>query len=182
MIHTRLSGIIRTDPIPVVDFLPEGSRPFCLLDFFPQDYLLFIDESHVTLPQLQAMYKADRSRKQMLVDYGFRLPSALDNRPLKFEEFLSMMGTTVFVSATPGDFEKEHSSGSSVGSCGTSLPCTAICRIEFFNYWAVIAEALRFVCGSRLPPGRSTVLCPEYKVHIWKQRCYWKVHLTHILQ
>ena len=92
-------------------FRPEGSRPFCLLDFFPQDYLLFIDESHVTLPQLQAMYKADRSRKQMLVDYGFRLPSALDNRPLKFEEFLSMMGTTVFVSATPGDFEKEHSAG-----------------------------------------------------------------------
>ena len=72
---------------------------------------MFIDESHVTLPQLQAMYKADRSRKQMLVDYGFRLPSALDNRPLKFEEFLSMMGTTVFVSATPGDFEKEHSAG-----------------------------------------------------------------------
>lgn len=92
-------------------FREEGSRPFCLLDFFPKDYLLFIDESHVTLPQLQAMYKADRSRKQMLVDYGFRLPSALDNRPLKFEEFLSMIGTTVFVSATPADFENEHSNG-----------------------------------------------------------------------
>lgn len=88
-----------------------GSRPYCLLDFFSKDYLLFIDESHVTLPQLQAMYKADRSRKQMLVDYGFRLPSALDNRPLKFEEFLSMIGQTVFVSATPGDFELERSAG-----------------------------------------------------------------------
>ncbi len=88
---------------------PAGSRPYCLLDFFPKDYLLFIDESHVTLPQLQAMYKADRSRKQMLVDYGFRLPSALDNRPLKFEEFMKLAGQTVFVSATPGDFELEKS-------------------------------------------------------------------------
>lgn len=90
-------------------FRAEGSRPYCLLDFFPKDYLLFIDESHVTLPQLQAMYKADRNRKQMLVDYGFRLPSALDNRPLKYEEFLSMMGKTVFVSATPGDWELQQS-------------------------------------------------------------------------
>ena len=87
---------------------PAGSRPYCLLDFFEKDYLLFIDESHVTLPQLQAMYKADRSRKEMLVNYGFRLPSALDNRPLKFEEFLSLMGQTVFVSATPGPFEQER--------------------------------------------------------------------------
>ena len=92
-----------------LSFRKEGSRPYCLLDFFPKDYLLFIDESHVTLPQLQAMYKADRSRKQMLVDYGFRLPSALDNRPLKYEEFLAMMGKTVFVSATPGEFELEKS-------------------------------------------------------------------------
>ena len=82
-----------------------GSRPFCLVDFMPKDYLLFIDESHVTLPQLQAMYKADRSRKQTLVDYGFRLPSALDNRPLTFEEFLGLTGDTVYVSATPGDYE-----------------------------------------------------------------------------
>ncbi len=94
-----------------LSFREPGSRPYCLLDFFPKDYLLFIDESHVTLPQLQAMYKADRSRKQMLVDYGFRLPSALDNRPLKYEEFLSMMGRTVFVSATPGDYELEQSAG-----------------------------------------------------------------------
>ena len=82
-----------------------GSRPFCLVDFMPKDYLLFIDESHVTLPQLQAMYKADRSRKQTLVDYGFRLPSAMDNRPLTFEEFLGLTGDTVYVSATPGDYE-----------------------------------------------------------------------------
>ena len=82
-----------------------GSRPFCLVDFMPKDYLLFIDESHVTLPQLQAMYKADRSRKQTLVDYGFRLPSALDNRPLTFDEFLGLTGDTVYVSATPGDYE-----------------------------------------------------------------------------
>ncbi len=90
-----------------LSFRPAGSRPYCLLDFFPKDYLLFIDESHVTIPQLQAMYKADRSRKQMLVDYGFRLPSALDNRPLTFDEFLKLMGKTVFVSATPGNFEME---------------------------------------------------------------------------
>ncbi len=84
-----------------------GSRPFCLVDFMPKDYLLFIDESHVTLPQLQAMYKADRSRKQTLVDYGFRLPSALDNRPLTFDEFLGLTGDTVYVSATPGDYEMQ---------------------------------------------------------------------------
>ncbi len=94
-----------------LSFREPGSRPYCLLDFFPKDYLLLIDESHVTLPQLQAMYKADRSRKQMLVDYGFRLPSALDNRPLKYEEFLALMGRTVFVSATPGDYELEQSAG-----------------------------------------------------------------------
>ncbi len=94
-----------------LSFRAPGSRPYCLLDFMPKNYLLFIDESHVTLPQLQAMYKADRSRKEMLVNYGFRLPSALDNRPLKFEEFLSMMGQTIFVSATPGPMELEKSAG-----------------------------------------------------------------------
>ena len=83
----------------------EGSRPFCLLDFFPKDYITIIDESHATIPQLMAMYKADRSRKQMLVDYGFRLPSALDNRPLKFEEFTELLGDVIFVSATPGEYE-----------------------------------------------------------------------------
>ncbi len=86
-----------------------GSRPFCLFDFFPRDFLTVIDESHVTLPQLQAMYKADRSRKQVLIDHGFRLPSALDNRPLRFEEFEALSGDTVFVSATPGDYECSHS-------------------------------------------------------------------------
>ncbi len=86
-----------------------GSRPFCLIDFFPDDFITVIDESHVTLPQVRAMYKADRSRKQTLVDHGFRLPSALDNRPLQFEEFLNLTGDTIFVSATPGDFEQELS-------------------------------------------------------------------------
>jgi excinuclease ABC subunit B len=85
-----------------------GSRPFCLIDFFPDDFITIIDESHVTLPQIRAMYKADRSRKQTLVDHGFRLPSALDNRPLMFEEFSELTGNTIFVSATPGDFETEH--------------------------------------------------------------------------
>ncbi len=88
-----------------------GSRPFCLLDFFPKDYIMIIDESHVTIPQLQAMYKADRNRKQTLVDHGFRLPSALDNRPLKFEEFQALLGDVIFVSATPGKYELELSEG-----------------------------------------------------------------------
>ncbi|MBR3532986.1 MAG: excinuclease ABC subunit UvrB [Clostridiales bacterium] len=87
----------------------EGEPPCTLLDFFPDDYLMFIDESHVTVPQVGAMYKGDRSRKDMLVEYGFRLPSARDNRPLRFEEFEPRMGLTVFVSATPADYEKNHS-------------------------------------------------------------------------
>ena len=82
-----------------------GSRPWCLLDYFGDDFLVFIDESHVTLPQLHAMYNGDRARKQTLVDYGFRLPSALDNRPLKFEEFMDTVKELVFVSATPGEYE-----------------------------------------------------------------------------
>ena len=88
---------------------PPGSRPFTLLDYFPDDFLMLIDESHVTLPQVRGMYGGDRSRKLNLVDYGFRLPSALDNRPLNFDEFLRVMGQGVFVSATPGPFELEHS-------------------------------------------------------------------------
>lgn len=87
-----------------------GERPYCLLDFFPDDFLMIIDESHVMIPQLNGMYKGDRSRKQNLVDYGFRLPSALDNRPLKFEEFKQFMHHTIFVSATPADYERQHSS------------------------------------------------------------------------
>ncbi|MFH1937004.1 MAG: excinuclease ABC subunit UvrB [Bacteroidota bacterium] len=89
----------------------SGSRPFCLLDYFPDDYLTVIDESHVTMPQIRAMYGGDRSRKQTLVEYGFRLPSALDNRPLKFDEFEGMTSQMVFVSATPADYELQRSQG-----------------------------------------------------------------------
>lgn len=88
-----------------------GTRPFCLLDYFPKDFLLVLDESHQTVPQISGMYGGDRSRKLVLVDYGFRLPSALDNRPLNFHEFESLTGQTVFVSATPGDYELEKTEG-----------------------------------------------------------------------
>ncbi|MEG1555026.1 MAG: excinuclease ABC subunit UvrB, partial [Rikenellaceae bacterium] len=88
-----------------------GSRPFCLLDYFPKDYILFIDESHVTLPQVKAMYGGDFSRKTNLVEYGFRLPAAIDNRPLKFDEFESMINQVVYVSATPSDYELIKSEG-----------------------------------------------------------------------
>lgn len=88
-----------------------GQRPFCLLDYFPDDYLMIIDESHVTVPQIRAMWGGDRSRKVNLVDYGFRLPSALDNRPLTFNEFEEMMGQTIYVSATPADYELMKSDG-----------------------------------------------------------------------
>ena len=88
-----------------------GTRPFCLLDFFPEDYLMVIDESHVTVPQIRAMYGGDRSRKTNLVEYGFRLPAAIDNRPLKFEEFESLVPRIIFVSATPADYELEKSEG-----------------------------------------------------------------------
>lgn len=89
----------------------EGMRPFCLLDYFPDDFITFIDESHVTIPQIRAMYGGDHSRKNVLIDYGFRLPAAADNRPLKFEEFEELTGQTVFVSATPADYELEKSEG-----------------------------------------------------------------------
>lgn len=88
-----------------------GTRPFCLLDYFPKDFLCVIDESHQTIPQVAGMYGGDRSRKMVLVDYGFRLPSAMDNRPLNFYEFESMIGQTVFVSATPGEYELEQTGG-----------------------------------------------------------------------
>lgn len=86
-----------------------GSPPFTLFDYFPKDFLLLIDESHATIPQVRAMYNGDRARKESLVNYGFRLPSAFDNRPLKFEEFEKRINQVVFVSATPADYEKEHS-------------------------------------------------------------------------
>lgn len=88
-----------------------GARPFCLLDYFPDDFITIIDESHVTLPQIRAMYGGDRSRKETLVEYGFRLPAAIDNRPLRFEEFESVVGQTIYVSATPADYELERSQG-----------------------------------------------------------------------
>ena len=88
-----------------------GTRPFCLIDYFPDDFITVIDESHVTVPQIRAMHGGDRSRKQTLVEYGFRLPSALDNRPLKFDEFESLTGQTVYVSATPADYELQQTEG-----------------------------------------------------------------------
>lgn len=94
-----------------LDGRQPGTRPFCLLDYFPDDFLMVIDESHVTVPQISAMYGGDRSRKENLVEYGFRLPAALDNRPLKFEEFQGLTGQTLYVSATPADFELEESGG-----------------------------------------------------------------------
>ncbi|HKF81098.1 MAG TPA: excinuclease ABC subunit UvrB [Thermoleophilaceae bacterium] len=93
----------------ILDGRKPGERPFCLLDFFPEDFICFIDESHQTVPQLGGMYEGDRSRKQTLVDYGFRLPSALDNRPQTFDEFLAHVPQILFVSATPAEFERNHS-------------------------------------------------------------------------
>ena len=86
-----------------------GSTPYTLLDYFPDDFLIFVDESHMTLPQVRAMYGGDRSRKEVLVEYGFRLPSALDNRPLNFGEFEERVNQSIYVSATPGPYEYEHS-------------------------------------------------------------------------
>jgi excinuclease ABC subunit B len=94
----------------ILDGRAPGERPYCLLDFFPRDFVCFIDESHQTVPQIGGMYEGDRSRKQTLVEYGFRLPSALDNRPQTFDEFLQRTPQIIFVSATPGDFERNHSS------------------------------------------------------------------------
>lgn len=93
---------------------PAGSRPYTLIDYFPEDFVLMVDESHVSIPQVGGMYEGDRSRKQNLVDYGFRLPSALDNRPLKFDEFEKLINQAVYVSATPGPYEKEKTHGKMV--------------------------------------------------------------------
>jgi len=94
-----------------MDGRQPGTRPYTLFDYFPNDFLLIIDESHVTMPQLRAMYNGDRTRKETLVEHGFRLPSALDNRPMKFEEFEKMLNQVIFVSATPSDYELEQSGG-----------------------------------------------------------------------
>ncbi len=94
-----------------IDGRGPGSPPNCLLDYFPEDFLLVIDESHVTVPQIGGMYEGDMSRKRTLVDHGFRLPSAMDNRPLRFEEFVERIGQTVYLSATPGNYELAKSDG-----------------------------------------------------------------------
>ena len=94
-----------------LDGREPGTRPFCLLDYFPDDYLMVVDESHVTIPQVHAMYGGDRSRKENLVEYGFRLPAAMDNRPMKFEEFEALQNQVIYVSATPADYELAHSQG-----------------------------------------------------------------------
>lgn len=94
-----------------LDGRSPGTRPFCLLDYFPDDYLMLVDESHVTIPQVHAMYGGDRSRKENLVEYGFRLPAAMDNRPLKFEEFEAIQNQVIYISATPADYELQHSEG-----------------------------------------------------------------------
>jgi excinuclease ABC subunit B len=94
-----------------LDGRPAGTRPFCLLDYFPSDYLMVIDESHVTIPQVRAMYGGDRSRKENLVEYGFRLPAAMDNRPLKFDEFETLQNQVIYVSATPAEYELQKSEG-----------------------------------------------------------------------
>lgn len=94
-----------------LDGRAAGTRPFCLLDYFPNDYLMLVDESHVTIPQVHAMYGGDRSRKENLVEYGFRLPAAMDNRPLKFEEFEAIQNQVIYISATPADYELENSEG-----------------------------------------------------------------------
>ena len=112
---------------------PKGSTPSTLLDYFPEDYLLFVDESHVTLPQVRGMYGGDRARKENLVDYGFRLPSAFDNRPLNFEEFYKHINQAVFVSATPGEFEKEHSAQTVeqvIRPTGLLDPLISVCPTE----------------------------------------------------
>jgi excinuclease ABC subunit B len=93
------------------DARKPGQRPFCLLDFFPEDFLMVVDESHATMPQIKAMYGGDRSRKESLIEYGFRLPSAMDNRPLKFQEFEDLIGQTIYVSATPSEYELKKSEG-----------------------------------------------------------------------
>ena len=94
----------------ILDDRPAGSAPHTLIDYFPSDFVVFIDESHQTVPQIGGMYEGDRSRKLTLVDHGFRLPSAIDNRPLKFDEFLDRVNQVVMVSATPGEFERTKAS------------------------------------------------------------------------
>ncbi len=128
-----------------------GTRPACLLDYFPDDYLMFIDESHTTIPQIGAMYYGDRSRKVNLVEHGFRLPSAMDNRPLLFEEFEQIMPTTVFVSATPGDYELEKCEGHVVEQVirPTGLLDPPITVLPVKNQVDDLLEKVRVVIGRK---------------------------------
>ena len=116
----------------ILDGRAPGARPYCLIDYFPEDFVCFIDESHQTVPQIGGMYEGDRSRKSTLVDYGFRLPSALDNRPQTFEEFLSITPQMVFVSATPGRLRaralRARSSSRSSARPGSSTPRSTCAR------------------------------------------------------
>ena len=105
-----------------------GERPYCLLDFFPPDYLLIIDESHVSVPQISAMYGGDRARKTNLVEYGFRLPAAFDNRPLTFQEFQQMTHQVIYVSATPADYELQQAEGVVVEQVIRSAPSATSAR------------------------------------------------------
>lgn len=117
----------------VISNRPAGSAPMTLLDYFPKDFLLFVDESHVTLPQVRAMYRGDRARKETLVEYGFRLPSAYDNRPLKFEEFQERINQAVYVSATPGDYERSRAGQIAeqiIRPTGLLDPEISVCPIE----------------------------------------------------
>jgi excinuclease ABC subunit B len=135
---------------------PPGSRPYTLIDFFPRDFLLVVDESHATIPQIGGMYEGDRIRKNTLVEYGFRLPSALDNRPLKFPEFMEMAGQTIYVSATPGEFELRNSV---VGNTGY-LPIT---RTQLGNPDA--APATFAGAGTEVKASGSAVPVGDFDVH-----------------
>src|SRR3989449_538996 len=131
-----------------------GERPACLLDYFPDDYLCIIDESHQTLPQVGGMYEGDRSRKQTLVDYGFRLPSALDNRPLRIDEFMRLVPRMLFVSATPGE-EELRLSGSASSTCSWASTCCAKGSISpRFRWWRSSTPTRRDSCALIAPSSR----------------------------
>ncbi len=143
---------------------PPGSRPNTLLDFFPEDFLTIIDESHATVPQVGGMYEGDRSRKQVLVDYGFRLPSALDNRPLRFEEFMEMTGQLVYVSATPAEFEIKNSV---VGN--TTFLAHKRAAIGKIGEGEIVPALLAGVPGDELPDLKAAEFVPPAKLKIVRQ-------------
>ena len=140
-----------------------GTRPYCLLDFFPKDFLLVIDESHVSVPQISAMYGGDQARKRNLVEYGFRLPAARDNRPLRFEEFQEMVNQTIYVSATPADYELSRSRGHIIEQL-VQLPVKSLHRL------AHLVQS-RFLVGQNLTKSHSSFLfLLIVSVHIRKSR------------